>query len=147
MHKNLLFRFFGFGAIPKKIRPVLESEQIVVLDEGMSGKLIMRDVRGPGKHYIKRSESFSGCLVITKKRIIAYTFGKSQISISIDDPKISNIYVLVPKTDTLSVSFESSVFREEWRGTFEYRFNTDKAKQFYDAFKSVGAKKGIAEGK
>jgi hypothetical protein len=44
----------------------------------------------------------------------------------------------------LSISFESSVFRDGWEGVTEYRFRTDKAVQFQDALMSLGVQKGFA---
>lgn len=139
MKKTFMFRVFGLGAIPKSMRPALEAEGIVVADEGMGGWFITKDVKAPGKRYIKRSEGFSGCLVITKNRIICYTYAKRQINIAVDDPKVSYFHVSIPKTETFSLSFESSHFRDRWEGVIEYRFNTEKAQQFFEAFKSLGA--------
>jgi hypothetical protein len=144
MSKSLFFRFLGVGAIPKKWRPVLDTEQIVVADEGMGGWLICKDVKGPKQRFINRAEGFSGCLVITKKRIICFTYRKRQINIAVDDPKISKIFVDIPKEKLLSISFESSVFRDGWGGIMEFRFKTTKALEFRDVLKSFGAQQGAA---
>ncbi len=37
MTKTILYRLFKAGGIPDKLRPVLESENIVVCDEGING--------------------------------------------------------------------------------------------------------------
>lgn len=138
IQKSLLYRLFGVGFIPRKIRPILEQEGIVLSDEGIGGGFIARDVKGPGKRYMHRREGFTGCLVITKKRIICYTYWKRQINISVDDPRLGEIYVRAVDQQILSVSFESSVFRDGWQGVIEYRFKTDKAIQFQDALISLG---------
>lgn len=142
MKKTISYRLLGFGAIPKKIRPVLEEEGIVVLDEGMSGWFITKDVKGPGRRYRHRSEGFSGCLAVTEKRILCYSYAKRQMNISVEDPKISNLYFSNPDDKTLSISFESSVFREGWEGIIEFQFKTEKALQFSNALKSIGAQQG-----
>ena len=142
MRKTILFRLFGIGAIPKKIRPVLDSEGVVIADEGMGGRLITRNVKGPGKLYRYRTEGFSGCLVVTKKRIVCFTYGKRQMHIAVDDPMISNLYVENPQKEYLSVSFESGVFRKGWSGIMEFRFKTDKAGRFYDALTAAGVRPG-----
>ncbi len=143
MKKTFLYRLLGLGSIPKKLLPLLEQEGIVVSDEGMNGRFITRHVSGPGKRYRHRSEGFSGCLVVTKKRVICYTYGKCQINISVEDPKIANLYIGIPKEE-LCLSFESSVFREGWDGLIEFRFNTNKAHQFYEALSKIGAQQGTA---
>lgn len=142
MAKTLLYRVFGIGKIPKKLRPVLGDEGIEVADEGISGWLISRSVDGPGKRFRRRAEGFSGCLVVTKKRIICYSYGRRQINIALDDPRISELIVYPPKPDTLSLAFESSAFHEGWKGLMEFRFRTDLSRKFYTALVTAGAQKG-----
>jgi hypothetical protein len=145
MKKTLLYRFFGLGRIPRQLRPMLALEGIVVADEGIGGWFIAKHVTGPGRRYRNRAEGFSGCLVVTKQRILCYTYGKRQINISVDDPKVSALHVTLPKAETLSIAFESSVFREEWRGVMEFRFNTERARLFHDTLISIGARGSASE--
>lgn len=144
MKKTILYSLFGLGSIPKKLLPVLEQEGIVVIDEGMAGRFITRHVNGPGKRYRHRSEGFSGCLAVTRERVICYTYWKRQISIPVKDPAIHYLYVDVPGEKWLSVSFESSNFREGWTGVIEFRFDTVNAFRFRDALLSIGAQRGVA---
>jgi len=131
MKKSFLYRLFKLGAIPNKVVPIIENEGIVISDEGMAGWFITKDVKGPGKRYRYRKEGFSGWLAVKNKRILCYTFRKRQINIPVDDPRIDSIHVGTPSVEALSISFESSVFREGWEGEIELRFKTEKAKQFY----------------
>ena len=108
----------------------------------IGGWFFTDNVKGPGKRYVNRSEGFSGCLVITRKRVICFTYWKRQINISVDDPGISELYFNVPDHSTLSISFESSAFREKWEGVIELRLNTQKAQQFGDLLKAIGARQG-----
>lgn len=140
MRKAFSYRLFGLGGVPRKVRPVLESEGIVVCDEGMSGRFITNNLKAPGKRNLYRSEGFSGSLVITRKRIICHTYRKRQINIPVDEPLVSELQVSTPDPQTLSLSFESSDFREGWQGIVELRFHTEKALQFRDALRSLGAK-------
>lgn len=142
MKKGFLYRLFGLGAVPKQLLPVLQQEGIVVIDEGMSGRFITKYVNGPRKRYRNRSEGFSGCLVVTKERVICHTYSKRQINISVKDPKVLKLYVDVPEEKKLSISFESSIFREGWEGVIELSFCTEKALLFRDAFLSIGVQQG-----
>ncbi|MEZ4551080.1 MAG: hypothetical protein R2860_14210 [Desulfobacterales bacterium] len=54
------------------------AEGIVAVDEGMGGWFVAKNVKGPGKRYIRRREGFVGCLVVTRKRIVCYTFGNAR---------------------------------------------------------------------
>ncbi|MDO6563727.1 hypothetical protein Q4488_10050 [Amphritea sp. 1_MG-2023] len=144
MKKTFFYRLFGLGSVPKRLLPLLEQEGIVVSDEGMRGCFIAKHVNGPKKRYRHRAESFSGCLVVTRKSVICYTYGKRQINISTDDPKIANLYIDLIKDDTLCLTFESSAFREGWMGLMTFRFNTKKAHQFYEALIEIGVQQGPA---
>jgi len=144
MKKTLLYRLFRFGSVPKKLRPVLEQEGIVVLDEGIGGWFVTEHVNGPGKRYRHRSEGFSGCLAVTKARVVCYTFARRQINISVEDPGVANLYVDTPTEEELCLSFESSDFRKGWQGVIQFKFKTDKAHQFIDALLAIGAQQGTA---
>jgi hypothetical protein len=139
MMKSIFYRLFKLGAIPDQMKTVLEHEGIVVSDEGMAGWFITKDVRGPQKRYLSRSEGFAAWLAVTNKRILCYTYRKRQINISVEDPKIANIFVSTPSDEILSISFESSVFRDGWEGIIEFKFKTEKAKLFYHALSAIGA--------
>jgi len=147
MKKTLLYKLFRIGSIPRKVAPILQDEGIVVYDEGIGGCFKTKNVKAPVKRYIHRSEWFSGCLVVTMKRIICYTFWKRQINISVNDHRISELFVDAPNEQTLIISFESSVFRDGWQGVIEYRFKTQKALQFQDVLTSKGVQQGSAAGK
>jgi hypothetical protein len=82
--------------------------------------------------------------VVTGKRIVCFTYGKRQINISVEDPKMSEIFVNIPKAKTLSISFESSRFRDGWDGVIEFLFKTEKAQEFHAALIAVGAQQGNA---
>jgi len=104
--KALSYRLFRLGGVPKRVRLVLANEGIVVWDEGMRGRFITNDLKAPGRRSIHRSEGFSGWLAITQQRVLCYTYRKRQINISIDDPKLSELFVCTPDPQTLSLSFD-----------------------------------------
>jgi hypothetical protein len=143
--KALSYRLFGLGSVPKRVRLVLENEGLVVWDEGMRGRFITNDLKAPGRRSIHRSEGFSGWLAITRQRIICHTYGKRQINIAVDEPRITELHVSTPDLQTFSLSFESSVFREGWQGVVEFRLQTEKAPQFANVLRSLGARHGEAE--
>lgn len=144
MKKTFSYRLFGLGGIDARLRPLIEAEGLLVVDEGIPGRLVMRRVDGPGRRHRGRIEGFSGFLAITRCRIIAYSYRKRQISIGADDPRLPDLYVDLPSPDTLSISFESSTFREGWSGVMEFRFRTDKAPRFHEVLVSMGLGQGRA---
>lgn len=141
MKRSFFYRIFKLGAFPLKLKPVLEAEEIIVSDEGMSGWLLARDVKAPGKRFVRRAEGFLGCLAVTKKRLICFSFRKCQMNISLDDPgKLSKLYVNIPQDNVLSVSFDSSAFHEKWTGMLEFQFKTEKAGDFKRVLTEYGAR-------
>lgn len=144
MKKSWLYRWFGLGAVPRKLRRVLAAEGIVIADEGMGGWFIARDVRATGKRYWRRREYFIGCLVLTSQRIIGFTYHKRQINIATDDPRLSRLFASVPETGVLEISFEAAEFRDNWSGVLEFVFKTDLARAFYDALIATGVQDGQA---
>ncbi|MEJ2637479.1 MAG: hypothetical protein P8184_19595 [Calditrichia bacterium] len=146
MSKTILYRLFRIGGIPRDLRPVLEAERIVVSDEGIGGWYITPNLKAPGRRSIKRREGFSGFLTVTKTRMVCYTYGRPQINIAVDDPRLSKLYIKLPEPQILSLSFESSVFHKDWKGLIEFRFHTGKALEFYEVMRSIGILPGSAEG-
>ncbi len=146
MKKSILYRLFRIGSVPGKIRQVIESENIRILEEGISGWFRAGNVKGPHKRYICRRSWFLGFLAVTASRIIFYSFGKRQINILLSDPGIKELYIGMPKPETLSISFEASAFRTGWKGSLQYDFKTDKAPQFYDILLSYGASRADHKG-
>jgi hypothetical protein len=138
MRKSILYRLFRLGSIPRRLRPVLRDEGIVLAEEGIPGRLVTRDLKGPGKRYLLRSEGFSGSLVITRRRIVCFTYWKRQINISVEDPRLAELRVSQPNPDTLVIGFESSVFRDGWSGQIEFRFGTDQAERFEQVLRCLG---------
>ena len=144
MKKTILYRLFGVGSVPEKLRPVLEQEGVVALDEGIGGWFVAKHVNAPGKRYRRRTEGFSGCLVVTKSRVVCYTYGKRQINISVEDPRIASLCVDTPTAQMLCLSFESSDFHEERQGVIVFRFATDQSLSFREALVAIGAQQGTA---
>jgi len=130
MKKSILYSLFKIGSIPEHVLVSLNEEGIVLSDEGVSGWFIAKNVKGPGKRFLHRSEYFSGWLAITNKRVACYSFRKPQVNILVDDPGVASLQIGNPTKDILTISFESSNFRDEWKGIIELKYKTEKAHSF-----------------
>jgi hypothetical protein len=137
LRKTILYRLFKIGGIPKKIRPDLESEGIVVSDEGIAGRVIMKNFRSRGKLFKYRMTGISGCLVITKKRVVAYAYWNCIVNVPVNDVRLSEIKKKLNGPGQIELSFESSAFTPGWKGQIIIRFNTPKAGEFYSVFNSL----------
>ena len=133
MSQTLLYRLFGFGRVPRTMKPILEQEGIVLSDEGIAGSITLRNFRAPGKRYSYRKSWFTGSLIVTELRFAGFAFGRSVINVPLEGPHLGKLDCSLEKEHTiLRVAFEASSFHEDWSGAIECRFRTSKARQFLE---------------
>lgn len=121
---------------------MIESEGVVLCDEGIGGSLFLKNYRRPGRRCKYRVEGFAGFLAITNKRIISYSFWRCQINIPVDDPKRKMLYVQLLNPERLQLSFESSNFMPKHQGVVRLRYNTSQAQQFHHQLRKLGVSEG-----
>jgi hypothetical protein len=144
MKRTLGWSLFRAGRIPRRWREELEREAPLLADEGLPGRFIAVDVRGPGRIWKHRSEGFSGWLAVSRARFVAYSYRRRQVHIALNDPRITELHVDLLEDDWFALSFQSGRFREDWTGVLELRYRTVKARQIRDALLTAGAQPGSA---
>lgn len=132
MGKALLYRLFGFGKIPPPMVPVLEQEEIVLKEEGLPGSVTFKNFRAPGKRYGFRRSWFMGSMVITRQRVVAFSFSRPIINLPLMPEQIKKLHCTLRGEAILSIAFDAAVFNEEWSGSVEYRFTTSQAGLFLE---------------
>lgn len=133
MSQTLLYRLFGLGRPPKAMKPTLEGEGIVLVDEGIGGSITFRDFRAPGRRYRHRKSWFTGSLVVTEVRFAAYGFSRPLINVPLERSYLAKLDGAVEHDGTvLRVAFESGDFHDDWSGGIECRFRTAKAPLFME---------------
>ena len=130
MAKTLLYRLFGVGKIPAQWRATIESEGIVLMDEGIGGTVTYRDFRSPGRRASWKKSAFSGAIALTKARLLALQFSSPVINVPLDDDRLPQMQVSVEGEDKILIGFNANVFHNDWSGTLEYRFRTKHAAAF-----------------
>ena len=130
MPKTLLYRLFGVGRMPAQWRSTIESEGVVLFDEGIGGSITYRDFRAPGKRFAWRKVAFSGSIALTKTRLVALQYANPAINVPLDEPRLKQMQFSVEGEDTLLVAFNANLFHNDWSGTIEYRFRTEHARAF-----------------
>jgi len=136
MSKTLLYRAFGIGKIPSKIRPDIEREGIVMIEEGIGGTVRFKNFRAPGKRYSHKISWFSGSIVLTNERLWAFVYSNPIVSIPLKDAAFKELQFSLINLNTLSISFDPAVFDENSSGSVECRFSTDKAALFIERLKA-----------
>ncbi len=72
MAKTLSYRLFGVGKVPRQLSATLQSEGILLLDEGIAGSVTYLDFRAPGRRSNWRRQWFTGAIALTRVRLIAF---------------------------------------------------------------------------
>ena len=130
MGKTILHRLFGVGRIPERLRPILDAEGLQVWDEGIGGWISMKNFKAPGKRFYRRMTGFTGFLAVTRKRVLAFVYGKPIINVPLDHANFKEMSFNLISDKRFDVGFESSLFHKDWSGRIDVRFHTDKARQF-----------------
>jgi hypothetical protein len=139
MTKSLWYRLFRLGGIPRRRRPELAAEGIVLADEGIPGWLVTRRLRGPGTRYRYRGQGFVGSVVVTRSRVLCFAFGNKLVDVPFSDPRMAALEVAAPAAGRLTIAFEAAAFRDGWKGRMELRLSTPLASRFRDILVSRGA--------
>lgn len=132
MGKSIFYKLFRLGRFPKAMVPILESEGIVLQDQGVWGSVTFRKFRAPGKIYNYRKSGFVGSVVITELRFAAFAFSKPLVNLPLEKEKLELLDLSVPKRNQLLVNFNAGDFHEGWKGTLKCRFSTELADMFLD---------------
>src|SRR5947207_12093552 len=136
MATTLLYRLFRIGKIPDQLKAQLESEGILLQDEGISGSATYTNFRRPGRYSSWRRVWYTGSLVVTQTRLVALAYSKPAIDVPFTDQRFRSLDLSLEKAYTLRVAFDASLFHVDWSGKIEYRFNTEQAQTFLDTLKA-----------
>jgi len=133
MAKTLLYRLFGVGKIPAEWRATIESEGIVLMDEGIGGSVTYRDFRSPRRRASWKKSAFSGAIALTRTRLLGLQFSRVVINVPLDDDRLRQMQFSVEGEDRILIAFNANLFHDDWSGTIEYRFRTEQASAFLKA--------------
>ena len=136
MSKTILYKIFDLGKVPKSILPQLKSEGLVLIDEGLSGTVTLRNFRSPRRRSSWRRSWFSGSLVLTEERFWAFTYFNPVVSVAIADQKFSELKCSVGDNSILEIEFEISHFQPDSSGLIVCRYKTSLARQFVELLQS-----------
>jgi hypothetical protein len=126
MPKSFIFRLFGFGKISADRLLTLRQEGLLLLDEGLTGSVTYKNFRSPGRMSTWKRKGLIASIALPNERLLAVSFSNPLIDIPLSDPRFGTINFSLEK-DVLCISFDPSLFHDDWSGTIEYRFNTTKA--------------------
>ena len=136
MKKTLFYRLFGWGQLPKAMRPILESEGIALFDEGLGGTITLRNYRSPTRWSSYRCSWFTGSLVVTGIRFAAFSISRPLINVPLDVERLRLLDCSIEKGTKLKVAYDAADFDDNATGKVELRFRTAKARLFLERIKN-----------
>ncbi len=132
MTKALLYRLFGVGKLPAAAAQALAQEGIILSDEGIGGSVTYRNFRRPGRFSNYRKVGLVTAIVVTNKRLAAFSGNEAVVDVEFGDPRIGQISFSVEPNGALLAAFDASLFHDDWSGNLEYRFRTPLAQRIID---------------
>lgn len=139
MAKSLLYRLFKVGKFPDSLKAQLESEGILVQDEGVSSTVTYTNFHSPGRYAGWRRTWATASLAVTRTRFVAILYSRSAIDVPFADERFHGLNISLENADTLLVAFDASLGHNDWSGKIEYRFRTPEAQAFLDALRQQSA--------
>lgn len=137
MRKNLFYTLFGLGRLPRKTAASLESEGIVILDEGVSASAVLEGFRAPGRRSSKKGSWFLSSLVMTELRFAAFAFSRPVINVPLGDERLLELEISAPDGNTLVIAFDISRFHERMSGHVRCTFKTARAREFLERLEAA----------
>jgi hypothetical protein len=129
--KSFLYRWFGVGRMPPQVLSQVQSEGLLVFDEGVKASVIYKDFRAPGRRDSWRRQWFPASIALTKTRLLALWYSNPVINVPLSDERIRAMQFSLEK-DGLCVTFDAALFHPDWSGTIEYRFRTPQAQHLLE---------------
>ena len=136
MGKTLAYRLFRVGRIPDQFKTQMETEGILLQDEGFPGSTTYRNFHQPGVYSGWRRVWYTAALTMTQTRVVGMAYSSPIINVPFTDERIHRLNVSLENPETLLIAFDASLFHDDWSGSIEYRFRTPQAQAFLDAMKA-----------
>ena len=133
---GLLTSLFGIGRLPGAMRPIVEDETIELLDEGVSGAIVLRRYRAPGRYHGYRWSGFLGSIVLTGARFAVFRFSRPAVNVSRDPELLEQLDLRIPEEGRLVIRFSADAFDPDASGEVEIRLKTPLARKFRRALRS-----------
>ena len=132
MKKKLFYRLFGIGKIPAPYDLEIQSEGLILSDEGIGGTLTYLNFRSPNRISNWKRQWYIAAIAITGTRLLGFRTSIPIIDVPFSDERFQGLKFSLEGETTLLVAFDASLFHDDWSGNIEYRFKTPLATAFFD---------------
>ena len=131
---SLLYRLFKIGALPTQVRPVLQSEGVRLLEEGIPVIVTYRNLRSPRRISSYKRMGRVGALALTHQRVLGTAFHQVILNLPWSEKRLQQVEWSLGGEGELWAAFEAGLFRPEWSGRIEIAFRCEQASR---AFKMI----------
>jgi hypothetical protein len=125
---NPLLRFLlGSGRLPDQLRAQLAGEDVVVLEEGLTGSVTYRRYRAPRQWSNWRKDAVSGAIVITGRRLLVWAGRFRHIDVPLNHPVRATIEITADRPDRVCFAYDAGTTNPDRSGSVEVRLRTPQA--------------------
>ncbi|WP_035928362.1 hypothetical protein [Pseudofrankia saprophytica] len=117
----------GAGQLPADLRASLESEDLVLVEEGLTGSITYRNYRAPGQRSSWRREAVSGAIAISAGRLVVWAGRGKHIDVPRAGVFLAAIDIGVEPPDRVRFAYDAGKFNPTRSGTVEVRLRTPRA--------------------
>lgn len=127
MSKALLFRLFGLGSLPEELKNELQTEGLLLWDEGLPMSLHYRRYKAPHMGATGRKGSRGGYVAVCQKRLVMKGHWEFS-SVNLSEVSGDNLEYGIHKNGRFFAAFDASSFYSDRSGRIEHRFHTPIAR-------------------
>lgn len=124
--KRLLF---GSGRLPKMVRDQLAGEDVLLLEEGLTGTLTFRNYKAPGRRSKLRKVGVAGAVCVSDRRLLVWGARGKLVDVPRDDERFGAIEVSAEEPDKALFAWEASLFHDNRSGRVEVRLHPVQAER------------------
>ncbi|WP_164100945.1 hypothetical protein [Candidatus Laterigemmans baculatus] len=139
----ILLRTFGLGRLPSEAGWLIPHPSRVIECEHLSCWVTYRDFRAPGRACNWKRQWFAGSLALSEDRLIAFQWRSRLFNTGVDDPRFSGL-AITAEDQTLIVSLNASLYRDDWSGFLEYQFRTPEADRIVYLLRQLRRRSSLA---
>lgn len=132
MAKSVLYQLFGVGKVPKRYIAMLEKENILLRDEGLSMVLRYRKFRAPGAYYGRKVSLLVGSVVLTEKSFGCFrgSIIPPVFHVPISAEHLKGFNLGIDEKGRFQVVINAAEFQEGWEGTIDVRIPCEHPKSY-----------------
>src|SRR5688500_8388314 len=113
MKKTFLYRFFKIGKMPAREASEIQSEGVILRDEGFKGTTTYIDFRAPGRYSNWKRQWSTSSIAISATRLVAFQYALKTIDVPFADARFGGLNFSVEEDGALLVDFDASLFHND----------------------------------